>query len=204
MRSFFKMDIDKFDCFIFDLDNTIYDERKYLFYAYKRISDYLEKKYLLNSNVIYDFLEYEFLKNDRFNLLDKCCKSFIIPNHEIEFMLHLMRSVTIEPKIETFPYFLPFLSELIGSSKKVAIVTNGNVEQQKNKIECINWQNKIHDIEVVFANNFKPKPDASSYFELKKKIKFKNAIYIGDSNIDKLFAINSGIEFENVNNLNIF
>ena len=49
--------IQKFELIIFDLDNTIYDEKKYDVAALKSVSIYLEKKIFLKKNKIFNDLK---------------------------------------------------------------------------------------------------------------------------------------------------
>ncbi|MBK7636811.1 MAG: HAD hydrolase-like protein [Saprospiraceae bacterium] len=71
----------------------------------------------------------------------------------------------------------------------MAVITNGNVIQQKNKINSINWHGLKSKINFIFANEHAPKPDPSSFNFVKEQINFKMAVYIGDSLSDEEFAI---------------
>ena len=53
---------------IFDLDNTIYKERDFLFLAYQKIANTLFKK---KESEVFDFLTTEFLEKGRSCLFDK-------------------------------------------------------------------------------------------------------------------------------------
>ena len=59
----------KYDSYIFDLDNTLYDEKIYLFSAYKEIADYISSETKINSNIIFNFLIQTFSSEGRANIL---------------------------------------------------------------------------------------------------------------------------------------
>ncbi len=184
------------------MDNTIYDEIIYLNQSYWTICKYIEATYDIDKIMLYNFLIQTYKINGRFYIFDKLCEKFQIPLIERSNFLDIMRTISINPKIKVFPYFIPLISELLNMSVKIGIITNGNVIQQKNKVNNIDWQGKLEEIFIMYANSYVPKPDPSSFLELKRNLKFESSIYIGDSKIDHEFALNSGIDFLNVKNIN--
>jgi FMN phosphatase YigB (HAD superfamily) len=61
-------------------------------------------------------------------------------------------------------------------------LTNGNPQQQRNKIACIDWGKIFNDIAFVFADEIKRKPSPESVeFILKKhELDAANVLLIGD------------------------
>jgi HAD superfamily hydrolase (TIGR01549 family) len=80
------------------------------------------------------------------------------------------------------------------------VITNGNPQQQKNKIKQINWQGLDSKIRFILANEFIPKPNPGSFKETNiKQTELSQTVYIGDSNTDEEFAANIGIAFIHIN-----
>ena len=90
-----------------------------------------------------------------------------------------------------------------GSQKQIFIVTNGNVIQQKNKIKNIEFGGLLDHIQVIYADEIKPKPDPEAFFYLQKKYRVspERIVMIGDSTTDESFAAAAGIDFIHVRNI---
>jgi phosphoglycolate phosphatase-like HAD superfamily hydrolase len=197
------MKVDPFkgnDSLIFDLDNTLIDENNYLFAAYKEIGNHfgetLEKK-----EEMFQFLVSNFIANGRGNLFDKFSKYFFLTEEHINLMLTYLRKTRVNGGLDILVKAQNILLSVCESKKPFFIITNGNVEQQKNKVAQINWKDLCRPVQIVYANEFSPKPAIDSYIYLNSKFSFINPIYIGDSESDLIFARNVGIDFININHL---
>jgi len=198
------MNFKKYKLVIIDLDNTLYEEQIYLFGAYEEISNYLSRKYksLLFFD-IYNFLKSEYLINGRKLLLNKLFDKYFI-NNEMSNCLDILRSVKLKNKINLTEKGSYLLRKALSESR-VVILTNGNIEQQKNKINQINWSYTESDFEIIYANKYSPKPSVDVYVHYikdKYKINSKETIMIGDHTSDELFAKNINCDFININKIN--
>jgi putative hydrolase of the HAD superfamily len=192
----------KADFIMFDLDNTLYDEKEFLFGAYKTISFYLENKYSINNELIYNNLTNHFELYGRKNIFNQLIINFKIPDYELLNFLNILRKYKPIKKYTLFAEIKPLFNQLIKLNKIFIIVTNGNVEQQQNKIKNINWED-LSIPKVFYANNYSPKPSPRIYLEkigpfynLKDN---SNLLFIGDSNEDKIFSKNIGAKFYDIN-----
>jgi len=178
---------------IFDLDNTLYLERNYLFIVYEEIS---KRYYPEVSENVFNFLCNNFSKYGRGNLYQKLINEFG-RKLSLDQFLECLRSTNIHNKIDVLPWFRKFCShtdnQICGN-----IITNGNVEQQINKIESICWPENFKLVNVIYANKYEPKPSVASFRILANKIELFRPIYVGDSAIDKKFAQNTNVDFFNV------
>jgi putative hydrolase of the HAD superfamily len=195
----------KFRLIIFDLDDTLYEEKIYLFEVYSRIAIYLSKNYsFLNYEEIYLFLTETFNETGRENLLNNLLTKFnIIEN--IDVLLTIMRTVNLKSKMPLKIKSETLLQSAINSGVKICVLTNGNPIQQKNKVKLIDWLGNESRIDFIYANEVKPKPFID-VFELKIKNKYKidsasEVLMIGDSLIDQQFAINIKCPFIFIQNL---
>jgi phosphoglycolate phosphatase-like HAD superfamily hydrolase len=186
-----------YSTFIFDLDNTLYDEIDYLFQGYKKISEYVEVRYKISSVIVEKFMILEFINNGRQNLFDVVLRHFNLPKHEIENFLQIIRTISIFPKIKLRKTYYTYLKKLNSYNKNLFILTNGNPLQQSNKIKCIDWEGIDKYIKVYFANLYEPKPSAKSLEALIKEnnIEKKFCLMIGDQITDKECAFNANIDF---------
>lgn len=192
-----KVDFSKYDLIMFDLDNTLYDEKLYLFEAYNLISNYIvTQKPKLSKYEILKYLKNQFLLNGRNNLFENLNNKYELKIEIINY-LKIMRNFSLKNKISLSSKGKKLLKCSINLSS-VCIVTNGNVIQQKNKIELIDWLGFKNKIKFYLANSIAPKPSKKIFSKIMKenKINFsKSVLMIGDSLTDFTFSKNIGCNF---------
>ncbi len=178
--------------YLFDLDNTLIDETQYLFAVYSKIA----KDVSLDKN---EFINL-FLNEGRDKLFNKIIKRNKLPDTCLQDFLYTLRNIKLPHKLVIFPSIFDLLKKLTILNKNILVVTNGNVNQQKNKIDQIDWQGIENDIQFVLANLIAPKPSMKLFNYLKKEYCLieQETIMIGDSITDEEFARNSNISFQNV------
>ena len=184
--------------FIFDLDNTLIDEKNFLYNAYDEICSELFPNNYVDALL---FLKSTFELEGRKFIFNKLLNKF--PNNDlsIESCLSILRNYKPKRKIETKNWFKEFCFK-INKPISLRIITNGNPKQQKNKIDSLKLPNLVTLDEVIYANEFEPKPNPSSFYKLKHANNLNSPIFIGDSEIDKSFCKNLRIEFFNIKNIN--
>ena len=140
------------------------------------------------------------MKNGRTKLFNKLITRFNISEIEIKRILNILRSFTPQRKINLIKNMKLILQGLKDEKIPYVIFTNGNVDQQKNKVANIEWDGLLTN--VIYANEIKPKPDPLSFnnYLLKNKIKINKSkiLMIGDSLIDELFCKNFGCDYIHV------
>lgn len=195
------LDLSRSRTLIFDLDDTIYRETDFLFYAYKQISISLEKRYSVSAVDVFQYLTKTFETAGREKILDNLqLKLAIKDNHFTDFCLNILRNTIVHPRIEPFQYFKDFIN--LTCQMQVFIITNGNPSQQKNKMSSILWGSKV-GILPIYANEYSPKPNPASFYYLNEKYQLKDPVYVGDNELDFTFAKNCKIAFVEVFKLRI-
>jgi FMN phosphatase YigB (HAD superfamily) len=189
-----------FDLFIFDLDDTLYPEKDYLFKAYDQIGFVLSRNLNLDSFAISAFLKNTFLLEGREKLFDKFLKKYEKDPKYLSVMIETLRQTVIPEKINLYPMMYELLSEIIKLNKKVFVLTNGNPGQQRNKVKSINWFNLDSAIKFIYANEYEPKPSSFSVKMILslEKVEISKVIFIGNSENDRLCASSAGIDYHDV------
>ena len=150
---------DSYQVIIFDLDNTLYDESVYLFSAYNDIGKFIEKQVGGYSGEYVSFLVTSFKKYGHHGLFDMLLSHFGLKTKiEMNDLLFLLRHTKVVLKV--YDEMKMVLEYLLNRKCKVYILTNGNREQQQNKIESLDIQEILSKIEVIYANEYVPKPSA--------------------------------------------
>lgn len=196
-----KLDFSVYKLVIFDLDNTIFNEFDYLDFAYIEIAQYLHKKTKSPSyNDYYNFLKNKFKNGGRTNLFDKLIDSFKLQEFSKEYLirdfLNIMRTVNCKNSLSMKKGVYDILSRATKETQ-VCILTNGNVQQQQNKVKHINW--KGIKIKTYYANEIKPKPSNKIFLDIISKdfnlFEKDKTLMVGDSKVDYKFASNINAEF---------
>lgn len=185
---------------VFDLDNTLYKETDFLFSAYQEIEKYVSEKACIPFNDVNGFLRRMYLSKGRNGLFDNLLRNFDIENIVTKSeMLNILRNHSCE--LSLFKYSESLLNQLHQDGKILAILTNGNLTQQKNKINCLNLRDKFPYIDVVYAAEIEPKPSPKGLFILAERNNcvLKNMVFIGDSMVDEETAQNAGVDFFYIN-----
>jgi|WetSurMetagenome_2_1015567.scaffolds.fasta_scaffold45640_1 HAD superfamily hydrolase (TIGR01549 family) len=199
-------DFYKYSLFIFDLDNTIYNEEDYLFQAYKAISQKLgglTNRH--NKNDLFASMMEIYRKEGREKLFDKFLAGSEIDSGYIAVCLKILRSFNPEKRIEINPKMEKILRSLVEKQKQIFVLTNGNPEQQRNKIRNILWNGLDEKITFILANEIEPKPSPEGIRHILKLtgIKKDKTILIGDSEVDLDCASRGEIRFVNISDLAI-
>ena len=186
-----------FDYILIDLDNTIYPEYSFLDSAFRNIGILIEESFKIPSYKIHSYLIREFKKNGRSQLFDKLLEKFHIESSFMCFLLDILRNTIVKDKIMMFPEAKKIIEFATKNGIKTIVVTNGNVQQQKNKVNSINWAGANENLIFIYANMYEPKPSKFLWNSISSNLAspLNKGIMIGDSIIDQQFAINLGIEF---------
>ena len=91
---------------------------------------------------------------------------------------------------------LTFMQDIVVDRKKIFILTNGNPEQQLNKIKQTEWHGLEPYLICYFADEVAPKPETDSLDLLIKNhnLQRRNILMIGNSDVDRQCADASGVD----------
>jgi FMN phosphatase YigB (HAD superfamily) len=144
--------------FVFDFDNTLYPEKDYLYQVYYMIGQFVEYQETFDHDIITKFLTDEFEANGREKLFDKLIEKFNLKEEYKENMLRLLRTGRLPLKLLLFKEMEWIMNEVVNNNRLLFLLTNGNVEQQRNKIVQVEWNGLQKNLRCYFANEIKPKP----------------------------------------------
>ena len=196
-----KKKLEKYKIIIFDLDNTIYNEKNFIYPSLKNVSKFLTTKIDIHENEIQKQLL--ILKNKNQKIFDKFLSNFLVKKINLKSLvkrtINKYQSYNCNnlKNVNSLKNILKFFYK----KKKLFLVTNGNRLRQKNKIKKLGINKFFKKIYILDNDYDYIKPSTKSVNSLKKfikKIGFKNAVYVGDNKItDKAFAKNLKISFIN-------
>jgi FMN phosphatase YigB (HAD superfamily) len=184
-----------YKAFVFDLDNTLYEEKDFLFAVYAKIDEYLNGKYGVREYS--SFLKNTFLSDGRAQLLDKLIAEYSLPAGEKEVLLSMFRNTIAQPSLSLYEGALDLMAALNRKGIQIFILTNGNIEQQKNKIRSINWETLLDHVSVYYANSYEKKPSPKALLALMTDhgLMRDELVFIGDAESDRLCALDAGVRY---------
>jgi len=169
---------------IFDLDEVLYDEKQYFYVAFDRIADFLSKQSNFSREEIRDKLGADFQKKSSMypNLFNDLLTDYNLDQNLLTDILTLFSTVKTNLKLYHSAELL--LKTLRNENFKVGLLTNGNVETQRNKVRLL----KIEDYfdAIVYARQLgasfeKPSTQAFKAVLSALSSKPEEAIYLGDN-----------------------
>ena len=168
---------------IFDLDDTLYDEMQFVRGGFEAVSSYTSKNANVNQNVVYQLLLDVLEKHGRGQTFDIALKKLGLYNKNlIPKLVEVYR--THKPKLSLYSEVRTVLSTLRKQGYKLGLITDGNVEVQRNKVEAL----KIKDFFdcIIFSDEYgieKQKPNPFPYQKALKELKAsaRETIYVGDN-----------------------
>lgn len=172
----------------FDLDNTLYDQKQFEYFAFWITAEEVSKYYCVNKDRYFLLLKQLFNKNIHEYTFDKAIQLYIgkIPKDWESFVKERLLPVYrfAKPKLNLFYWVEKFVKETKERGIKLAVITNGNAVIQKYKIDALGLR-KFFD-KIYISDEFTPqarKPDTTlfKYFLRDFNLKGKDVIYIGDN-----------------------
>lgn len=165
---------------IFDLDDTLYNERDFVYCGFKAVANYLGKEHGLNVNDIYNSTLDIFHKYGRGKIFNILCHKYDI-DEDVGKLVGVYRNTV--PDIELYEDGLYILKTLKGNYG-LGIITDGKNTVQWNKIKALNIEKYVDKIIVTddYGRDYwkpskEPYRDILNYFNIGPK----EAIYIGDN-----------------------
>ena len=172
---------------IFDVDRTLVD-------SYKAETESMREAFKIGTGKILTEEDVE-----RFMSLStsKFLNSFNLTDEEINIIYKEWDNKYDNYKVECFPKMKEVIKELNSKGYSIGIIT-ARTSKEFHELDD-ELKDIIDNIKIVITSDLinKPKPnrDSIDYLCNKLKCNTEDIIYIGDSNIDKQFAINSNVKF---------
>ncbi|WML35483.1 HAD family hydrolase [Clostridium sp. OS1-26] len=170
---------------VFDLDDTLYRERDFVYGAFAKVCEYLATKFNKDYEILYNNT-IDILNNhgrgEIFNIL--CDKHNI--NEDISNLIDIYRNS--EPSLQLYEDALYFLEKNSFSNKNakynLGLITDGKASVQWNKIKALKLENYIDKIVVTDDYGLEYwKPNEFAYREMMRyfNCKAEECVYVGDN-----------------------
>jgi FMN phosphatase YigB (HAD superfamily) len=187
--------------FIFELDDVIYPEKDYLFQVYYLFASLLEYTELINAKETTNLMINTYTTKGKDAVFESLKEVLHIDEKFRNNFTNLLVTAKLPLKLLVYKNILNLLQEMVIDRKKIFIVTNGNPEQQLNKIKQTEWYGLEPYLTAYFAEETfaKPEPDVIDLLIKDHDLERRDILMIENSENDRLCAEACGIDYINVN-----
>jgi FMN phosphatase YigB (HAD superfamily) len=120
---------------VFDLDGTLYDDTHYYRAADLSIARHIASTAGLPFTAAAAALARAQQQGGRVRYLDRVCDALALPRSAIADMLRILR--TVDVRLARYPWVEPLFADLAARDCARYVLTNGNRQQQQNKVRSI-------------------------------------------------------------------
>jgi len=183
--------------FIFELDNVLYPEKDYLYQVYYLFAGFLEYTELLDAKVLVNLMVKIFEEEGADAVFNKVQEKFKLDEKYRFNFEHLHKNAQLPLKLLLFENILKLMQEIVVDRKKIFIITNGNPEQQLNKLKQVEWHGLEQYLVCYFADEVAPKPEPDIVYQLinEHSLQRREMLMIGANDADVQCAQACGIDF---------
>jgi HAD superfamily hydrolase (TIGR01549 family) len=178
---------------VFDMDNTLMDEARYLFAGYEAVAKFAAADDAKLARAMAACLKDQFALTGRERLFDTVRERYPQARGTLAEWLELLRCAVVDlPMLE---WVEPFCAEL--PEIPLAILTNGNAPQQRNKYRQLRPAALRDRMRLYCAADTQPKPSPAGLWRILGDYKREphEALMIGDSDSDAACAAAAGVDF---------
>ncbi len=164
---------------IFDLDDTLYEENSYVRSGLREVALFSNRNFLVPFAEAYRLMEQEFINQGRTNVFQKLKIWYPEVASSIEDLVDVYRNHT--PNLKLYPDAEDLLNLLGGES--LFLVTDGSRETQWNKIQALHLESRFNKIFVTDEfDEHAAKPGIACFEMIKNYCEsdWDNMVYIGD------------------------
>lgn len=166
--------------YIFDLDDTLYEERQYVLSGFEAVAEYTAMRWGLDPQESYRKLIQLLAKNGRGRLFDD-----LLAMHQLNTKKNVSACITTyrqhKPNISMPSAHRQLLEQL---PKPLYLVTDGNKMVQQNKVTALGIEHYFKRVLITHRFGIKHAKPSTYCFELIKKAEgceWQDMLYIGDN-----------------------
>ncbi len=169
---------------IFDLDDTLYDEKQFVQSGFREASRYIALKYKKSEKKTYILLNKVLKINGRGKVFDNVLSDLDIYANQKVIKKLITKYRYCKRKLKFFPQAETVLSKLRRLDYRLGLITDGNSRVQRYKAELLSLNSYFHVL--LYSRYYGIRNEKPSVFIYRKclrklKVKARESIYVGDN-----------------------
>lgn len=183
--------------FVFELDDVLFPKQDYYLQVYYLFAAFLEHTEQLDGKVTLALMKetYESLGEDA--VFTGIKTALNLDEKYRENLERLLKTARLPLKLLLYKQMLELLQQIVVDRKQIFILTNGNPQQQLNKIKQTEWNGLENYLICYFAEETKPKPEPDALHKIlaNHNLQRRDLIMIGNNTADELCAQAAGVDY---------
>lgn len=166
---------------VFDLDDTLYDEKQFVFSGFTDVAGFLEDRYGFNRQVSFERMRQLLFEKGRGKIFNQLLAENGLDCTIVNDLVQIYRSHL--PSLQLYPDAKSLLKSL-QSKLKIGLITDGAAKVQWNKIKALGLDNIVNTIIVTDdhgADCWKPSPYPYRLVMERLGMEPENCLYVGDN-----------------------
>lgn len=186
--------------FVFELDNVLFPAQDYLFQVYYLFAAFVEHAEQWKSREMVSCMVDAYQKNGEAAVFNAVKTAFSLEPKYQENFDRLLNTAHLPLKLLLYQQMLELLQQIVVDRKQVFILTNGNPQQQLNKIKQVDWNGLEPYLTCYFAEETKPKPEPDALHQIlaKHQLQRRDLMMVGNDEADELCAQAAGVDYANL------
>ncbi|MGI4803978.1 MAG: HAD family hydrolase [Janthinobacterium lividum] len=186
--------------FVFELDDVLFPKQDYYLQVYYLFAAFLEHTEQLNSKETLAVMQETYKTQGEDTVFTSIKTAFGVDEKYRENLERLLKTARIPLKLLLYKQMLELLQQIVIDRKQLFILTNGNPEQQLNKIRQTEWNGLEKYLVCYFAAEIKPKPEPDALHQILSDhhLQRRDLVMIGNSTTDELCAQAAGIDYATI------
>ncbi|WP_454802429.1 HAD family hydrolase [Mucilaginibacter phyllosphaerae] len=183
--------------FVFELDDVLYPAKDYYYQIYYLFANLLEYTELNNAARTTEVMINTYTKEGEEKVFDKIVAELGVDEKYRKNLDIMLLTARLPLKLLLFKNMLELMQEVVTDRKKLFIVTNGNPQQQLNKMRQVEWHGLESYLTCYFTEETLPKPEPDALHLLMKEhgLERRDLVMIGGGETDSLCAEACGIDY---------
>ena len=183
--------------FVFELDNVLFPVQDYLFQVYYLFAAFVAHTEQWDSKAMITNMINAYHEDGENAVFNRVKTAFSLEPHYRENFERLLKVAHVPLKLLLYKQMLDLLQQIVVDRKQIFVLTNGNPQQQLNKIKHMDWNGLENYLVCYFAEEIKPKPepDALHHILSKHQLERRDLIMIGNHPDDELCAQAAGVDY---------
>ncbi len=186
--------------FVFELDDVLFPKQDYLLQVYYLFAAFLEHTEQLDSKTTLALMKETYEAQGEDAVFTGIKTALNLDEKYRENFERLLKIARLPLKLLLYKQMLELLQQIVVDRKQLFILTNGNPEQQLNKIRQTEWNGLENYLICYFAEEIKPKPEPDALHQILNEhhLKRRDLIMIGNHANDELCAQAAGVDYANL------
>ncbi|RYU92471.1 haloacid dehalogenase [Mucilaginibacter terrigena] len=183
--------------FIFELDDVLYPAKDYYYQIYYLFANLLEYTELNSAARTTELMINTYNEKGEGEVYNELVAQLGIEEKYRDKLEIMLLTSRLPLKLLLYKNMLSFMQDVVTDRKKIFIVTNGDPQQQLNKLRQVEWHGLEPYLTCYFANESLPKPEPDVLHLLMKQhnLERRDMLIIEGSGLDKLCAEACGIDY---------